>query len=249
MTRKTLLALAASVTLASAAQARDIEMCDIDSDYELHLTDQSLTWTRDKGPAAKVEMRAGKLWIDGREVALDRADRERVERIEATVREALPEVKAIAMDAVAIAFSAVEQVAHVFGSEGNTTARAEEFAKIRIVAEQRINDAFTRNAWNDDDFDAWIEDSVSKLVPIIAGDIASAAVKVALSGDEKGAAELEARAERLESTLEREVEKRADELEKRAEALCEVTNELDDVEDALAVRLDDGSRLDLFDTR
>ncbi len=83
------------------------------------------------------------------------------------------------------------------------------------------------------------------LKPVIIGDITATALKVALSGDEHAAQELEARAKHIEASIEAAVEDRARQLEKRAEALCDSVDDLKRIERALSVRLADGSSLDL----
>ena len=80
---------------------------------------------------------------------------------------------------------------------------------------------------------------------MIIGDITATALKVALSGDEHAAQELEARAKHIEASIEAAVEDRARQLEKRAEALCDSVDDLKRIERALSVRLADGSSLDL----
>lgn len=251
MFRRTLLCLAAAAAFVpAAALAHDINAdCEVRSDYSLRIEPSSLVWTRDSGDKRRIEMSRGRLTIDGREQALSPADRERIATIEANVRELVPEVKAIAIDAVAIAFSALEEVGRMMGNEANLVDRAEQMATLRIAAERKIEDAFTRNAWSDADFDAVVEESVEKLVPIVVSDIAAAAVKVALSGDVAGAERLEERAKQMEATIEREVEGRADALEARANALCPLVADLDRIDDALEVRVADNQKLDLLRVR
>ncbi|HJT96929.1 MAG TPA: DUF2884 family protein, partial [Rhodanobacteraceae bacterium] len=71
------------------------------------------------------------------------------------------------------------------------------------------------------------------------------ALKVAFTGDEAAAAELEARADGIERSVDRAVEKQAAALEARAERLCPRLRALARVESDLDLRLADGSRLDL----
>src|SRR3546814_8331011 len=56
-------------------------------------------------------MHDGSLRVDGREAALSDADRERVRQFEHDARALLPEVRAIAVEAVEIAFVAMTEVA------------------------------------------------------------------------------------------------------------------------------------------
>jgi uncharacterized Zn finger protein (UPF0148 family) len=90
-----------------------------------------------------------------------------------------------------------------------------------------------------------VEDTVETMVPELVGNVVGKAVRIALSGDTKAAAELEERAERMEKTIEDQVEARAEALEHRAESLCPIIADLDQIESGLALRLADGSALDL----
>jgi hypothetical protein len=74
----------------------------------------ALVFTRRDGTPVDIVIAAGSLRVDGRAVAIGAADRQRLIDIEHGVREALPEVKAIAHEAIAIAFEAVAEVSAAF---------------------------------------------------------------------------------------------------------------------------------------
>ncbi len=250
MIRKTLLALALSAGLAGAAVAHDhdgLDLCDVDSDYDLRLSERAIVFSRDDGSPRTVEMSAGSLTVDGVEMKLSAEDRARIADYEASVREIVPEVKAIAFEAIQIAFGAVEQVARAFVSEEEITRTAERMREARIAIERELEGAFEDNAWSERDFERVVEHSVESIVPLIIGDVVGNAIRIALTGDEAAAAELEARVEKMEAAIERDVERRADELEKRADALCPMVADLDRIESELTVRLADNSRLDLVE--
>src|SRR4029079_15455633 len=95
-----------------------------------------------------------------------------------------------------------------------------KLADVRVELEHRIDADFDSKPWNDDAFGKVIGDAVKATVPVIVGDITGKAIRVALSGDEHAAEELERKANQMEKTLEREVEGRAKQLEARADALC-----------------------------
>lgn len=239
------LALAAALLANGTAQAGGIEVCDMDSDYSLRIDAQGLLFHRESGDPKQVEMQQGRLRVDGRELALSPADRDRVARYEREVRALVPEVKAIALDAVGLAGEAVMQVATTFAGDNSSKAmdRIEHLSRDladRIVASNDTAD------WGNDEFEEAIESLVGELVPMLVGDVAAVAIQVALSGDEKAAEEMEARAERMEKAIEEGVERRADELETRAEALCPKFEELDALESALEVRLVGNQPLDLL---
>lgn len=243
--RKTILA-AACLLAAGSASAFSIDThdtglgtCGLRSAYSLRLDAQSVAFTRADGTPKRVEMRHGTLLVDGRAVALSRADADRIAEYEATIREVVPEVKEIALEAIQIAFTAVEQVARTFAADADLARVTGKLAMARDKASAQIRDSFDSEPWNDAEFEKLVEGTVTELVPEIAATAASAAVYAALSGDESKVREIEAKANALERTIEEQVEKRADALEKRAEALCPIVEGLDELESQLALRIDD----------
>lgn len=245
MIRQTLLALALAVgvAVAPAAEARfgshRMELCSISSDYNLRIGTDSITFSRAGSEPRTVVMRDGTLLVDGREIALRADDRARIAKYERTVRTLVPEAKAIAFDALEIAFGAVEAVLRTFVESAEAERVVERLSAARVRAIERIEHGFDNEPWNEKEFERLIEDTVTEVVPEIAAVAAAAAIRIAFSGDENAAADIEARAKRLEQTIEEEVEKRARELEKRAEALCPMVQELDALEAKLAVRIED----------
>lgn len=243
--RSTALALALALSVSGVASASGFDACDYESDYDLRLHPEGLSFERDGGSATQVEMRRGRLFVDGREVALGAADRERIERYESTVRALVPEVKGIALDAVAIATEAVTQVAAAFaGDEGEAAVTKMRATGARLA--DRIERADDTRDWNEAEVDRMVAEITSEMVPLLVGDVTSIALKVALTGDESAAKALEARMEGMEKEIEARVERRAEALEARAEALCPRIADLDALESALELRLADNSQLDLL---
>jgi hypothetical protein len=223
--------------------------CGLDSDWSLKLSPASLSFEREiDGNASRIELSDGRLTVDGRTVELDGNDRRHLRDYESRVRALVPEAKAIALDAIAIAFTAVDEVARAFAGkdEAGYARTAEKLATARITARRHVEEAFEGRGWNDDQVEDLVEQAVQDLVPVLVGEIVSTAVRVALSGDEKAAAELDARAKHLEREIERKVEGRAKELERRAEALCPQLVELDHIEAQLSAELAPGQRFDLI---
>lgn len=244
--RRTLIALILATTAGAAAAHDDgIGLCDVESDYGLRITPQALLFTRDDGTPGRIEMARGELRIDGGTVAVSDADRERLLRYEATVRELVPEAKALASEAVEIAFSAVQHVSNAFNNAADVEAAAQRLTIARQRIQAQIDASFEREAFNEREVEQIIEDTIEGLVPTLIGDITGEAIRIALTGDEHAAEELEARVERMETAIERDVEARAERLEKRAEALCPSVADLDRLEASLDLRLADDRPLDL----
>jgi hypothetical protein len=244
MLKTTLLAATLALAAAPAFAHSHHDACSVHSSYDVKLTAESLTFYRSSDSPREVRMAAGRLTVDGRDVALSAADRERIARYEAEVRAIVPEVKGIAKDAVVIAFGAIETVARTFADNDADFSRSrDKLASVRRELEHRIDVEFDSKPWNDETFGKVIEDAVKSTVPVIVGDITGKAIRVALSGDEHAAEELERRANQMERTLEREVESKAKALEARADALCPRIVALDRLEAEIAT-----TKLDLLRT-
>lgn len=246
------LCLAAALSLAGATAAHagiDIRGsdCGLHSDYSLIVNADNLQFKRDHGTPANVVVADGTLHVDGRRVDVDAADRRRLIEIERGVRDAMPEVKGIAREAIAIALDAVTEVSAAFATDPQAArASAERLARAGRELDRRLADNDRFNEWSDGDVDRLAESIAGTLAGEIAGNVAGQAIAVAFSGDEKAAAELEARADAIEAKVERAVERRSKDLERRAEGLCPRLHALARLESELDVRLDGGRRLDLM---
>lgn len=230
------------VLLAGNAAAKEIS-CDVESDYELHVTPRSVILTREHGTPAVVLMRQGKLFVDGRWVELNAADGKRIAQYERETRAVLPLARQIGHDATAIAFTALGEVAAGFSNDPAVT-RA-KLAKARVKLDARLARSISANHFNSDHLGEGIGRTVAELLPSLIGDIVGGAVRAAFNGD---IARLE-RMERMDQEIEARVAPRAKALERRAEALCQHMQALDQIDDALDYRLPGGRRLDLIDTR
>jgi len=238
-------ALAAAVSVPAFAHTH-IHDCDMSSDYALTIKPDRLVFKRHAGKPAEIEIADGTLRVDGALVATNAADTQRLRDAEREVRSLVPEVKGIARDAVAIAFDAVGQVAAAFARDGDRArASAERIAKLGKEIDRKIAETDSFDHWQDADIDRLVDTTVEAVVPEIVGNVTAEALKVAFTGDEAAAAELEARANGIEKSVDRAVAKEAAALEGRIDALCPRLKALERTEDQLDVRLADGSRLDL----
>jgi hypothetical protein len=239
------LAFAATLFCAGTATANGLDACDFESDFDLRLEPNGLSFHRKAGTPADVQMRNGELIVDGRSVALSAADRARVKQIEDNVRALVPEVKAIALDAVGIATEAVVQVASTLGGD-NSEEAVERMHELGAELRDKIERSDDSGDWNEAEFERTVAALTVELVPMMVGNVTSIAIQAALTGDEGAAEALERRVEKMEKELEARVERRADDLDERAEALCPRLVELDALESALEVRLADNRPLDLL---
>jgi hypothetical protein len=248
--KATLLAFALGTALSTASAPADAHVhigdCGLHSNYSLSIKPDRLVFERNTGAPHEVEIADGTLRVDGKLVATSEADAKRLRDAEREVRSLVPEVKAIARDAVAIAFNAVGQVAAAFARNGDEArASAERIARAGRELDRKIVEMDRFDHWQDADIDRLVENTVEAIVPEIVGNVTAQALKIAFTGDEAAAAELEARANGIEKSVDRAVEKQASELERRAMSLCPRLRALDRAESELELRLADGSRLDL----
>jgi len=220
--------------------------CGLHSDYSLSVNPDNLEFKRKSGTPADVVISNGSLRVDGQVLTVSAADRQRLLDIEHGVRDTLPEVKAIAHEAIAIAIDAVTEVSAAFARDPEAArTSAQRLARVAHDLDQRIAESNSFSDWKDGDIDRLVESIAGTLVSEIVGNVAGQAITVALSGDEKAAAELEARANGIEKNIERVVERRSKALERRADGLCPRLHTLASVASSLDVRLADGRRLDL----
>jgi len=226
----------AALALAAVPALAETKTCTIDSDYDVALSPEAITFSRDDGTPRSLVMHDGSLLVDGREAALSDADRVRVRQFEHDARALLPEVRAITLEAVEIAFTAMTEVAR---------GLAPDNAKLQAKLEDSRAELLVQFAQPEGHFKI-DEDAVAASVARLVGEITTAALSAAFSGDESKAREIEQRAENMEADIEAKIKVRADALEARADRLCPKFVALDDLENALVYRLDDGSTLDLL---
>lgn len=229
----------ALLSLAASAQARNVS-CNIESDYDLTINEQSVILTRESGTPKWIVIRGDRLFVDDRWVALGKEDRQRVADFDRGTREIVPLAREIGRDAASIAFTALGEVAAGFSNDPADTRAKLDQARKKIDA--RLARSVTANRFDGRDLGEGIGQAVSEVVPLVIGDIVGGAVRAALSGDTKRLEQMEG----LDKQIEARIEPRAKELEARAERLCTKMEALDRLDNALAYRLPDGAALDLL---
>lgn len=239
--RRAALFLALSLA-AGVAHAGDLS-CEIHSDYDVTIDDDRVSFSRAESAPTKIDLEDGVLTIDGRRAVLSKKDQERLARVLRETRVLAPEVGAIALDAVDIAFLAMSEVAVGLLDESDDTLANLAEARKRIEADLR---ATPPGAFDDRRHADLVGEAIAELVPALVADVVKAALVAAFTGDTAKAEALEARAAKIEREVERRIEPRARALEKRARALCERMAEIDAIEEDLDYRLPDGRRLELL---
>lgn len=247
----TLLTLAVGMAIGAQAQARglhfDNDQCGFTTNYDVRVNADGIAFDRESGKPARVFMYDGQLRVDGKRVALSDADAGRLRQYEGRVRDLLPEVAGIVREGLDIGFSAMTAVAATFAENGEERTRLlDRLNRNHAAALRQVDQGIGSGVWKQGEMANVIEEGVQSAVSDMVGTVTANAVKAALSGDEAKVAALEARADSLDKTIDREVDARADKLGERAQALCPRLTELEQLQQQLQFRLDDGSRLQLL---
>ena len=227
------------LSLAAGAQARDVT-CNIESDYDLSLNEQSVILTRESGTPKWIVIRGDRLFVDDRWVALGKEDAQRIADFDRGTREVMPLAREIGREAASIAFTALGEVAAGFSNDPADTRAKLDQARKKIDA--RLARSVTANRFDGRDLGEGIGQAVSEVVPLVIGDIVGGAVRAALSGDTQRLEQMEG----LDKQIEARIEPRAKALEARAERMCAKMEALDRLDNALAYRLPGGATLDLL---
>jgi hypothetical protein len=243
----TVLLLACSTTSAVARLAIGGDDCDVDIASSVKVEPARFVFTDDASQRVVEVLPGGAVSVDGAALQLSAADRARVDELERGMRALVPEVKAIAIDAVGIAFEAVGHASAAFASSPHQAREsAQRIARTARELQEGIEKKQNWSSSSDADLDRLIEGAVGSLVGEMVGNVTGMALKVAFTGDETAIAELEARAAAIDRTVEEAVEKSSSELERRAEALCMRVRALDTIESRIEARLPGDKRFDLI---
>ncbi len=226
------------------------DACEVHSGYDLTLSPGALLFERVAAKNQRIEMRGGRLSVNGVAVALGDGDRNRIASYEARMRALIPRIKALGQRAVDLGAAAVRE-------EGaSVSPRSESSAKLSARVDARARDLKTRIAnstttkeWRGTAFNRYSAEIASDVLPIVAGDLAQQALEVAVKGDLAGAAALQKRAAGMRASLEGRIRNRMQLLEPEFAQLCPAARELDALESAITARLPDGSRLNLLEIR
>lgn len=214
--------------------------CEVDSEYDFHLTERSVVFLRDSGSPRTVLMRQGRLFVDDRWVELTPADAARIRDYEREARAVMPLAHEVGAEAAQIAFTAIGEVAAGFSADPERTRATLAAARTRLDA--HLARSITPTRFDSDALGDGIGEAIAEVVPTLVGDVVGGAIGAAFSGD---TARLE-RMQNLDAEIEALVEPRARALEKSANALCRRMEALGRIDDTLDWRLPDGRPLDLL---
>jgi hypothetical protein len=239
------------VLFAMTAHARSLDaVCHARSGYDVTVSDAALLFERKRPAGQRLEMRGGRLLVNGLAVALDRRDRERISAYEDAVRALIPRVKALAQRGVDLSAAAVREEASKVAPRSAADPKLNARLDARASSlKMRIANSTSTKDWQGAAFNRYMAQIVADVVPMIAGDLGPRALELAVQGDLAGAAALTDRAAALRTSLEARIRDKLAALEPGVAKLCPSFDWLDALESALTARLPDGSRLDLIEIR
>jgi hypothetical protein len=215
--------------------------CQVRSDYNFHLTERSVVFTRKDGTPSRVLLRDGRLFVEDAWVQVSAADSRRIRDYERGARAAMPLAQQVGREAAQIALTAIGEVAAEFSSDPAATRLKLDEARLKVDA--RLQQAITPERFDGDALGEAIGGVIGDVLPTFIGDVVGGALRAAFSGDR---ARFERIEQDLDARIEAAVEPRAKALERNAEALCLRMEALDAIDNALEYRLPDGRALSLL---
>lgn len=219
--------------------------CNIESDYRLQLDAAGVRLEAEddagEGLPALIAISGGTLRLDGVPQAVSDADAERLRGIEAGVRGMLPDMTAIAREAIAITFDALGGVNAALGGK---RSEARRFRQMREDALARVEAMEARGEWSSELFGEEFEAEVEAAAEAMAASFTpTRAIWMAMTG---GIGRMERRMAKWEAQFEEEMVAREAALERHAASLCGRLEAARRLQDEMELRLDDGRPLQVI---
>lgn len=217
--------------------------CDTGSQYRASMQGKAFVFEKTAGRDVRLVLGGGKLFIDGKPVALSPGDQQGIDAFEAELRQLVPESRKVVSEAVSIAIDALGEVSVALsGDEG----RRAEYDRARSKALAAVRDSDALPIFDSGSIDGVIDPIVAEFVPDIAGSALGFAMKAMFAGEEKSKA-MDARLQAMDKRLDTRVEARARALEPLAETVCKRIQRMEGIDAALTVRLPDGGPINFLD--
>jgi hypothetical protein len=242
-----ILMTAGLLTLSASAHAQDLgDTCHASSSYDLSVSADALVFDRAAPAPRRIEIRDGRLRIEGAARALNTEDGDRLTLFESGLRALLPRVRQVAVRGVDLAIEALRAETGPLDLGAGTQAElGQRLATHAADLKRRIAASHSTRDWQGDAFERQVDVIVADVVPLIAADLGQQAIDAALGGDLDTAASLRDRATDLATDLQPRLEHRMQVLQPHIEALCPAIRELHALQ--LGLRGSDGRPLHLLD--
>jgi hypothetical protein len=253
------IAIIGSLVLSSTAFAHDSnfninsENCAVSFQNDVRISNNLLTIENKTNQQLKITS-AGQLYLDGNEVALNANQQYAITQYQSALRQELPKVADIALDAVKIAGVALEEVGNAFG-----LSSLDDMNDLMDELSVEVKDTFYRQgdfvmgekSFNEFDttlenkFEARMEEAIkSSMMESIGSLLVTIGSEMLSSGGDMN--EFEARMEKMGQNIEEKVELQAKGIEERADKLCEDFTKLATMESELAETIPQLSDYKLF---
>ncbi len=211
--------------------------CDVDMKYDIHIDGNSISLSEDKKEYVRIDSR-NNLYLKGDRQDLTGRQKDLLADYADEVREFLPVVNEIAVEASTLALEAVSDVSQTLLSNSPDTASKIQ-ARVETITKD-LRSHVSKNHLYSQKLESYIEDSefeeeikglvkevVAELVQGNLGDMVAAAIR----GDEDEINAFEERMEKFGKDMEEKYERKAEEIEGKAEKLCELVEQMDEKED------------------
>ena len=208
---------------AGFAHAQDdfADVCHASSSYDLTIASTGLLFDRPQVAPRRIELRAGKITLDGTALRLNTEEGDRIVLFEQELRALVPKVKTVASNGVDLAMKAMRSETAGLGASEETLAALDA----KLIArgselKRRIAASASTHDWQGDAIERYATDIAADIAPLLAADLGEQAVAAALSGDVDAAAGLRDHAVDLNGGLRQRLERRMQALRPQIEALC-----------------------------
>lgn len=229
-------ALATTLLISANSYAVNIsfeDKCEIELNRDLAITPKHILIQENDETIVDIyqdEM----LFIRGNQVELSDKEAKLLKRYSTSIRQSVPEVAELAVEAVEIAFDGINTALGQFADMQQTE---EKFDQIKDTIRAKFNRADGHYNFSNGNFttsmdgsgiDQMAEELVEDMVPqIVGGVLANIGAAIA-----KGEANFED-LENLDEKIERAIEGKAEKIEEKAERFCGRLKEVDEIEDSL----------------
>jgi hypothetical protein len=242
MMKKLLLATLLATPLAVNAHSDE---CDVDMDYGMKISPSKIQFYDEQSPLYSI-VDDQLLYLNGQQVSLDADGQQSVSDFSKSVRELVPEVQSIAVDAVELASKGVNMAfTGLLGEDSDTVVELDDkFEQLKQELEYKFasDQEISFNMEGGDDFlgsefeervESLVEDAVQQS---IGGLLMALGQQMLTSGGDMDA--FEARMEAFGEDIEVQMEKQAEGLEQRAEQLCLRVSHIAELEDKMRANVD-----------
>lgn len=227
--------LATGLTFSAQSTAHNINVdseCNISLNNELSISPQHIRIIENDETLVDI-YKDQMVFIKGEQVTLDAEQQKLVAQYSQGIREAIPDGAELAINAVNIAYDAIQAA---FAPHVNLEQSREKFEQVQKRIRDKFSQqqgyySFTEGDFNmtidDEEVDVMVEELIEDMMPNLIGGIFSKIGSAIANGDQ------DVDFDNFGNQIEKEIESRAEEIEQQAHQLCKNLETVNDIEDAL----------------